>query len=63
MARREVYADLPVVDMEKGVSGVLNRAMYGNKDAAENWEAEMLTMAGFKQGTLVRVCSTASRRT
>ena len=37
-ARRPVYVKLPPEDSEPGKCGRLNRAMYGTRDAAQNWE-------------------------
>jgi hypothetical protein len=51
-ARREVYVDLPAEDYDEGMCGRLCKAMYGTRDAAQNWELEyreMLSMSGFKQ--------------
>jgi len=39
-ARREVYVKLPAEDFEEGMCGRLNKAMYGTRDAAQNWEEE-----------------------
>ena len=39
-ARRHVYVQLPEEDREEGMCGKLNRAMYGTRDAAQNWEYE-----------------------
>ena len=36
-ARREVYVKLPAEDSEEGMCGRLNKAMYGTRDAAQNW--------------------------
>ena len=52
-ARREVYVELSAEDYVGGMCGLLKRAMYGTRDAAQNWEAEyteMLQEAGFSQG-------------
>ncbi len=52
-ARREAYVELSAEDHEEGMCGLLKRAMYGTRDAAQNWEAEykeMLQEAGFSQG-------------
>ena len=49
-ARREVYVELPAEDYEEGKCGKLERAMYGTRDAAQNWEmeySEFLTGIGF----------------
>ena len=40
-------------DFEEGKCGLLKKAMYGTRDAAQKWElehTEMMTEAGFKQG-------------
>ena len=37
-ARRDVYVKLPAEDWEEGMCGKLNKAMYGTRDAASNWE-------------------------
>ena len=37
-ARRDVYVKLPPEDHEHGMCGKLNKAMYGTRDAASNWE-------------------------
>jgi hypothetical protein len=52
-AKREVYAELPREDHEGGMCGNLGQAMYGTRDAAQNWEGkytEMMTGAKIKQG-------------
>ena len=52
-ARREVYVDLSAEDYVEGMCGLLKKAMYGTRDAAQNWEAEyteMMVEAGFTQG-------------
>ena len=41
-ARREVYVKLPAEDSEEGMCGRLNKAMYGTRDAAQNWEYEYI---------------------
>jgi len=38
--RREVYVDLPAEDQEPGMCGKLVMAMYGTRDAPQNWEFE-----------------------
>jgi len=62
-----VYVGLSREDFEEGKCGLLKKAMYGTRDAAQNWEleyTEMMVEAGFKQGAYSAcVCSTASRRT
>ena len=51
-ARRDVYVKLPQEDQEPGMVGKLLKAMYGTRDAAQNWECEyrefMLESAGFQ---------------
>ena len=37
-ARRELYVRLPEEDGEPGMCGLLHKAMYGTRDAAQNWE-------------------------
>ena len=37
-ARRLVYVDLPPADREPGMCGRLRKALYGTRDAAQNWE-------------------------
>ena len=37
-ARRPVYVQLPPEDYEPGMCGKLLKAMYGTRDAAQNWE-------------------------
>ena len=52
-ARRKVYVELSKEDYEEGKCGLLKKAMYGTRDAAQNWEleyTEMMVEAGFKQG-------------
>ncbi len=49
-----MYVELSKEDFEKGKCGLLKKAMYGTRDAAQNWEfeyTEMMTEAGFKQGS------------
>ena len=51
-ARREVYVDLPLEDHEEGMCGMLVKAMYGTRDAPQNWEyeyADFMTGLGFKR--------------
>ena len=53
-ARRRVYVELSKEDVEEGKRGLLKKAMYGTRDAAQNWElecTEMMLEAGFKQGS------------
>ncbi len=50
---RDVYVDLPQQDQQEGMCGKLEKAMYGTRDAAQNWEREYestFTNLGFKQG-------------
>lgn len=52
-ARREVYVDLPEEDYEPGMCGMLVKAMYGTRDAAQNWEyayIEFMEGIGFVRG-------------
>ncbi len=47
--------ELPNVDFEKGKRGLLKKAKYGARDAAQNWElefAEMMARAGFRRDSL-----------
>ena len=37
-ARREVYVQLPAEDYTEGMCGKFIKAMYGTRDAAQNWE-------------------------
>jgi len=39
-ARRLVYIKLPEEDNQEGMCGKLVKAMYGTRDAAQNWEME-----------------------
>ncbi len=51
--RREVYVELPAEDAEEGMCGVLNMAMYGTRDAPQNWEyeyGEFMESLGFSKG-------------
>ena len=54
--KRLVYVRLPLEDprsQEAGVCGVLNMALYGTRDAGQNFElttTETLTQAGIVQG-------------
>ena len=53
-ARREVHVSLPPEDWEDGKCGKLQKAMYGTRDAAQNWEyayVEAMEEIGFKRGT------------
>ena len=52
-ARRPLYVQLPGEDYEEGKCGRLNKAVYGTRDAAQNWEVEynkFLADIGFKRG-------------
>ncbi len=52
-ARRRVYGELPKEDCEEEMCGLMRNAMYGTRDAAQNWEVEHIEMmieAGFTQG-------------
>ncbi len=52
-ARRQMHVELPREDHDKGMHGKLGKAMYGTRDAVQNWEmeyAETMTEAKFKQG-------------
>ena len=37
-ARRNVYVKLPPADYTEGMCGKLNKAMYGTRETASNWE-------------------------
>ena len=53
LALRSVYIRLPEEDSEEGMCGRLNKAMYGTRDAAQNWEAayaEFMETLGFRRG-------------
>ena len=39
-AKLEVYVNLPEEDNTPGMCGKLLKAMYGTRDAAQNWESE-----------------------
>ncbi len=50
---RDVYVDLPEQDQQEGMCGKLEKAMYGTRDAAQNWEREYESAfinLGFQQG-------------
>ncbi len=50
---RDVYVDLPPRDMQEGMCGNLEKAMYDTRDAAQNWERQYESTfigLGFKQG-------------
>ena len=52
-ARRKVYVELPPEDHQVGMCGKLRKAMYGTRDAAQNWEhayMEFLENTGFSSG-------------
>ena len=52
-ARRDVYVQLPEEDRTPGMCGKLLKAMYGTRDAAQNWEHEYLDyleLLGFVSG-------------
>ena len=49
-ASRNIYIQLPPEDAKPGYVGKLNKAMYGTRDAAANWErryCEHLQNVGF----------------
>ncbi len=53
-ARRRVYVELSNEESEEGTSGLLKKAMYGTRDAAQDWDSEyadMMAEAGFRQGS------------
>ena len=50
-ARRKVYIELLEEDNQPGMCGKLNKAMYGTRDAAQNWEhayVDFMKSIGFK---------------
>ena len=52
-ARRDIYVALPQEDLAEGMCGKLNKAMYGTRDAAQNWEheySEFMETIGFMRG-------------
>ena len=52
-AKRPVYVELPEEEHVPGMCGRLNKAMYGTRDAAQNWEhayAEYMEEIGFRRG-------------
>ena len=52
-ARRDVFIKLPEEDAEEGMCGKLLKALYGTRDAAQNWEfeyIEFLRSQGFEKG-------------
>ena len=42
-ARRTLYVQLPLLESEYGKCAKVNKAMYGTRDAAQNWECEYRT--------------------
>ena len=53
------YGQLPEEDAEPGMCGMLNKYMYGTRDAARRWEetyTEHLLNLGFKQGQASPCC-------
>ena len=51
-ARRKVYVKLPDEDYDEGKCGLMNKSMYGTRDAAQNCEeeyTEFLLSFGFVQ--------------
>ena len=55
-ARRKVYVRLPPEDSEPGYCGILEKSMYGTRDAAQNWEhhyASVMEKLGFRRGAAV----------
>ena len=53
LALRLVFVKLPDEYYEPGMCGKLNKAMYGTRDAAQNWEtayAEFMESIGFRRG-------------
>ena len=60
-ARREIYVTLPAEDAAPGKCGRLVKAMYGTRDAAQNWEfasCEELENSAFPEAKPHRVPST-----
>ena len=52
-ARSLVYVKLPDEDNQEGMCGRLNKAMYGTRDATQNWEmeyVEFMESIGFRRG-------------
>ncbi len=50
----KVYVELSKEDYEECKCGLLRKAMYVTRDAAQSWEleyTEMMTEAGFRQGS------------
>merc|ERR1711940_374541 len=63
--RRDVYVNLPQEDSAPGMCGKLLKAMYGTRDAAQNWECEyveFLKQLGFKQGRATPCVFTLTKR-
>ena len=53
LPKRLVYVKLPAEDHEEGMCGKLYKAMYGTRDAAQNWEhayTEFMLKEGFVAG-------------
>ncbi len=53
-ARRSVYVELPIEDHQEEICGKLQKAMYGTRDAAQDWElerTEIMVEAGLTQGS------------
>ena len=53
LARREVFVKLPPEDDQPGMCGKLVKALYGTRDAAQNWEyayIAFLEKVGFNRG-------------
>ena len=64
-ARRLVYMKLPDEDNEEGKCGRLIKAMYGARDAAQNWECEYVDFMegiGFRRGQSTPCISGMRRR-
>ena len=52
-ARRDIFIHLPPEDAAPAMCGKINKAMYGTRDAAQNWEfayADSLQALGFMKG-------------
>ena len=53
-ARREVYVELPEEDAEEGMCAMLQKSLYGIRDAPQNWEYEysgyLVDSLGCKRG-------------
>jgi hypothetical protein len=59
------YVELPEEDADPGMCGMLNKCMYGTRDAAKRWEetyTQHLLDLGFKQGRASPCCFTHSTR-